>query len=50
MPGITIVESWAKMLRICKTKMNLYDVSEIDEFPTPKTALAGPTAEDAMRS
>lgn len=37
------------MLKVCKTKMILYDVSEIDEPPTPRTAIAGPTAEDAMQ-
>jgi hypothetical protein len=46
----THTESGAKMLKVCKTELILYDVSEIDEPPTPKTALAGPTAEDAMCS
>lgn len=46
----TLTESGAKMLKVYTTSMILYDVSEIDEPPKPKTALAGPTAEDAMRS
>lgn len=33
-----------------QNKVNLYGASEIDELPTPKAALAGSTAEEAMRS
>lgn len=46
----TRTESGAKVLKVCTTKMILYDVSDIDDLQTPKTAMAGPTAEDAMRS